>query len=405
MAMAKLFIEELEIKGKKILMRVDFNVPLDGDGNIIDATRIEAALPSIKYVLKQGGALILMSHLGRPKEEFDPSLSLKICAVELSRMLKQEVKMAPDCIGSKVKEMVDKLKMGEILLLENLRFHRAEEYPDEDPNFAKTLASYGDAFVNDAFGTAHRKHSSTYTIARYFPEKAAAGYLMEKEIRFLSEALNNPKRPFYALIGGAKVSSKIGVLKALLNKVDGLIIGGGMSYTFLKAQNFEIGDSLLEEDLVSLAKEILIKAKEKKVQLLLPIDAIIADKCDSQAKTEIADVATGIPKGYQGLDIGPKTISLFSNALNKAQTIIWNGPVGVYELDPFANGSIAMAKTIANTNATTIVAGGDSVALLNSTGLEDKITHISTGGGATLEYIELGSLPGIDALSDSLIKK
>lgn len=398
--MSKLFIEDLGIKGKKILMRVDFNVPLDDDHNIIDATRIEATIPSIRYVLDQGGSLILMSHLGRPKNEYDADLSLKPCALELSRILNRDVKMAPDCIGSKVKDMVDKIKPGDIILLENLRFHRAEEFPDEDPEFAKTLASYGDAYVNDAFGTAHRKHSSTYTVAKYFPGKAAAGYLMEKEIRFLGEALNNPKRPFYALIGGAKVSSKIGVLKALLNKVDGLIIGGGMSYTFLKAQNFEIGNSLLEADLVSLAKEIIIKANEKKVELLLPIDAVIAEECTSQAKTQIVDIKEGIPKGFQGLDIGPKTIELFTNALKKGKTILWNGPVGVYELDPFAKGSLAMANAIASTNATTIVGGGDSVALINAAEMEDKITHISTGGGATLEYIELGSLPGIDALSN-----
>lgn len=398
--MEKLFIEDLPIQGKKILMRVDFNVPLDGEGSITDATRIEAALPSIQYVLQQGGTLVLMSHLGRPKHTPSRDLSLAPVAKMLSALLNQPVPLAPSCVGHQVDQMVQNLKPGNALLLENLRFFRAEEFPDEDPHFAKKLSRYGDLYVNDAFGTAHRRHSSTYTVAQYFPNKAAAGYLLEKEMRFIGNALSNPKRPFYSLIGGAKISSKIGVLKTLLNKVDCLLIGGAMAYTFLKAQGVSIGSSFCEIELISAAKEILAIAKEKHLPLLLPLDYIIAKECSEDAETKIVDKEQGIPEGYEGFDIGPKTIRFFSDELKKAATLLWNGPVGVFECSNFSKGTESLAKAIAATSAVTIVGGGDSISALNQAGVADKISHVSTGGGATLEFIEFGTLPGIEALSD-----
>jgi len=403
--MTKLFIEDLPLKGKKVLMRVDFNVPLDGDQRITDTTRIEAALPSIQYVLKQGGSLILMSHLGRPHHSPEPELSLLPVAKMLEGLLNQPVKMPKDCIGREVKMKVDNLKPGEVLLLENLRFHRAEEYPEEAPDFAKELASYGDFYVNDAFGTAHRKHSSTYTIAQYFPGKAAAGYLMEKEIRFLGEVLKNPQRPFCALIGGAKISSKIGVIKSLLKRVDSLLIGGGMAFTFLKAKGMEIGNSICERDLIPLAKEILNLCEKSQVKIQLPVDFIAAKKCSDDAEARTVDATQGIPDGFEGLDIGQKTIDLFSKAISQAKTLLWNGPVGVFEFERFAKGTFAIAKAVADSSATSIVGGGDSVAAINQSGFQEKITHISTGGGATLEYIEFGTLPGIEALSDKSAAK
>lgn len=399
--MAKLFIEDLPIKGKKVLMRVDFNVPLDNNLNISDATRIFAALPSIKYVVEKGGALILMSHLGRPKGEPSPELSLAPCAKMLSHILKLDVKMAPDCTGSKTEELAEKLQPGEILMLENLRFHRAEEYPNEDPSFAKKLADLGDFYVDDAFGSAHRSHSSIFYVPKLMPGKAAAGYLMEKEIRFLSLALFNPKRPFYAIIGGAKISTKLGVIRSLLQKVDGLLIGGGMAYTFLKAQGIAIGQSLCEDDQIAVAKQILEDCKKRNIPFILPIDFRIANECSDDAENKIIDVEQGIPDGYQGLDIGPKTIQLFQEKLKDAQTILWNGPLGVYEFNNFALGTAAIAQFIGNSQAISIVGGGDSIAAINDAGVADKISHLSTGGGATLEFIEYGTLPGIEALSDN----
>lgn len=403
--MQKLFIEDLPIKGKKVVMRVDFNVPLDSEGKITDPTKIEASLPSIQYVLRQGGALILLSHLGRPKNAPNPDLSLQPVAKMLTAILERPVLMAPDCIGHTVHQMVENLKSGEVLLLENLRFHRAEEYPEEDPEFAKELASYGDFYINDAFGTAHRKHSSTYTIAYHFPGKAAAGYLLEKEIKFLGEAILNPKRPFFALIGGAKIATKIGVIKSLLEKIDSLLIGGGMAYTFLKAKGLSVGSSPCEEDLVPIAKEILSIAEKKKIPLLLPVDFLIAQECSEDAEVKIVDASQGIPNGYQGFDIGPKTIELFKNALKHAKTILWNGPVGVFEVEPFAKGTDSLAKIIANGQAISIVGGGDSIAAVNQAEVGHRITHLSTGGGATLEFIEFGTLPGIEALSDKNLLK
>ncbi|NGX53410.1 MAG: Bifunctional PGK/TIM [Chlamydiae bacterium] len=395
--MDKLFIEDLPISGKKVLMRVDFNVPLDPDLNVVDPTRIKAVLPSINYILDKGGSLILMSHLGRPKGAPTPEYSLAPCAKVLSALLNRPVQMAPDCIGHHVADLVSKLKPGDILLLENLRFHLAETHPKEDPEFAKELASFGDFFVNDAFGTAHRKHSSTFTITEHFPGKAAAGYLLEKEIQFIGKALTEPKRPFYAMIGGAKISTKIGVLKSLLKKVDRLIVGGGMAFTFFKAKKIAIGNSLCEEDLVPIAEELLAEFGEK---ILLPVDCVIATEMSEDAPTKIIDIADGIQDGYQGLDIGPKSIRLFQDALKDVATILWNGPFGVYEIEAFAKGTNAMAQTVASSKATTIVGGGDIIAALNAAELSDKISHISTGGGATLEYIEFGTLPCIEALSD-----
>lgn len=395
--MTKLFIEDLNVNGKKVLMRVDFNVPLDSNLNVADSTRIEASLSSIRYVLKSGGSLILMSHLGRPQNTPCPELSLAPIAKALSAFIHQPVEIAPNCIGEKVREKVNTLKPGSILLLENLRFHRAEEHPEEDPSFAKELASYGDLFINDAFGTAHRKHSSTYTITRYFPGKAAAGYLLEKEIRFLGHMLNAPEHPFFALIGGAKISTKIGVVKSLLKKVDCLIIAGGMGYTFLRAKKLEIGDSLLEEELVPLASEILKEYGEK---IVLPTDCLAAAECSEDAPAKIIKFSEGISKGYQGLDIGPATIQLFNNILSSAKTVLWNGPFGVYELDRFAQGTLAVAHYLARISAIKIVGGGDLNAVIRAAGVADQMTHISTGGGATLEYIEFGTLPCIEALSE-----
>lgn len=400
--MAKLFIEDLNVNGKKVLMRVDFNVPRGSDLNVVDPTRIETTLPSIRYVLDRGGALILMSHLGRPRGEPRPELSLAPLAKVLASLLDKPVVMAPDCIGEKVRKRVDALKPGAILLLENLRFHRAEEHPEEDPSFAQELASYGDFYINDAFATAHRKHSSTYTITRYFPGRAAAGYLLAKEIKFLDQMLRSPEHPFYALIGGAKISTKIGVINSLVKKVDRLIIAGGMAYTFLKAKKFEVGESLVEEELVPLAKEIL---KEYGDKIVLPVDCVAATECSEEAPAKIVKFPGGVPKGYQGLDIGPSTIQLFNNILSDAKTLLWNGPFGVYELDRFAQGTIAIAHYLAKISATKIVGGGDLIAAIRQAGVTDQMTHISTGGGATLEYLEFGTLPGIEALSDTILNR
>jgi len=397
--MTKLFIEDLDIKGKKVLLRADFNVPLDGDGNISDSTRIEATLPSIQYVLDQGGSLILMSHLGRPHGEPHPELSLAPVATFLSAVLNRPVKLGVNSVGERVREQVEALQPGDVLLLENLRFHRAEEHPEEDPHFAKELASFGDSYIDDAFGCAHRKHSSIYTITQYFPGRAAAGYLLEKEIRFLGETLTHPKRPFFAIMGGAKISTKIGVLKALLQKVDKLLIGGGMAYTFLKAQGLPIGDSLVEEDLAPLAEELL---KNHSSQIVLPLDFLTATACSEEAPSKLVTQNQGIPAGYQGLDIGPQTVELFKKTLIEAQTILWNGPLGVYEFDRFAQGTLSIAKFLATLKATTVIGGGDLIAAVHRAGVADKITHISTGGGATLEYLEYGTLPGIEALSEKI---
>lgn len=390
--MQKLSLRDLDLRGKKVLMRVDFNVPLDANGEISDATRIMAALPSIHYILDHGASLILMSHLGRPKGKIAPEFSLKPCARYLSEVLERPVKMASDCVGPEVEKLARDLKPGEILMLENLRFHKAEEQPEE--GFVAQLASLGDLYVNDAFGTAHREHASTATVARRFPGKAAAGFLMEKEIEFLGKALMEPKRPFYAIIGGAKVSTKLGVLKSLIKKVDALLIGGGMAYTFLKAKGIEIGNSLLEEQSLGQAQEVI----DSGVKLLLPEDHVVVQKLGENETSQI--VEKSIPQGFQGVDIGPKTIEQFIQQLSDAATIFWNGPLGVCENPQFAKGTEAIAKAVASLPAISVVGGGDSVAALASTGVSDQISHVSTGGGASLEFLEFGTLPGIDALSN-----
>ena len=394
--MNKKTVKDIDLKDKKVLVRCDFNVPMDENRNITDNRRIVAALPTIKYLLEQNCKIVLCSHLGRPKGEFKPEFSLAPVAKELSKQLNMEVVMAKDVIGEDATKKANKLKNGEILLLENLRFHREET--DNDPEFAKKLASFGEVFVNDAFGTAHRAHASTEGVTKYLP--AVSGFLIEKELTFLGNALENPKRPYVAILGGAKVSDKIGVIDSLLEKVDTLMIGGAMAYTFFKAQGYSVGDSLCEEDKCDLALELMAKAKEKGVKMVLPIDTKIGKeyKPDTESKT----VAwTDIPDGWQGFDIGEKTIEMFRKELNGAKTIVWNGPLGLFEFDQFAVGTDAIAHKLANLNdAITIVGGGDSAAAVEKAGLADKISHVSTGGGASLEFLEGKKLPGIEALQD-----
>jgi phosphoglycerate kinase len=394
--MAKLFIEDIDVKGKKVLMRVDFNVPLDADQSITDDTRIRAALPSIKYIIENGGKAVLMSHLGRPKGEIKPGMSLKPVADRLGEILGTTVKCAPDCVGPEVEQMANELGEGEVLMLENLRFHKEEE--KNDSGFAAKLAKLGDVYINDAFGTAHRAHASTGGVTAHF-DKCAAGYLLIKEIKFLGGALAEPKRPFVAILGGAKVSSKLGVIESLLEKVDTLLIGGGMAYTFLKAQGHNVGDSLLEEDLVETAREMIAFAKEKGVQLLVPEDYVVADKFDSEANFKVV-ASDGIEDGWMGMDMGPESTAKFKEVIKSAATVLWNGPVGVFEMPSFAKGTNAIAATVAETDCISIVGGGDSISAINKSGVADKISHISTGGGASLEYIENGTLPGIETLTD-----
>ncbi|MDN3507185.1 MAG: phosphoglycerate kinase [Simkaniaceae bacterium] len=376
---------DLPVKGKIVLVRVDFNVPMDAKGNILDDTRIRASLPTIQYLLDQDASVILMSHLGRPKGKKDPKLSLAPCAERLSQLLGQKVEMS-------------ELKTGGVLLLENLRFDPAEEAPESNPSFAANLAKLGDFFVNDAFATAHRVHSSTITIAEHFVGKSAPGFLMQKEIDFLGKYFEEPPRPFYAIIGGAKVSSKLGVLKSLLEKVDALFIGGGMAYTFLKVQGKEIGDSLVENELLQTAKEFLELAEKKKIPVFLPKDFIAADAFSNDATRKIVLSDAGIPPGFQGLDIGPITRTEWANTFSNAQMIFWNGPLGVFEFSQFAEGTHCIATALADLDAITIVGGGDSIAAINQLKIAEQFTHISTGGGACIEYIQHGSLPGIDAL-------
>ena len=397
--MVKLNIQDLDLQGKKVLVRVDFNVPLNKDGSIADDTRIRESLPSIQHILQAGGIAILMSHLGRPKGAPDFQFSLAPCAKALSKLLGIPVIMAEDCIGEKAEKMARDLKPGQVLLLENLRFHPAEEKPSLDPTFAKKLASLGDLYVNDAFGTAHRSHSSTAIIAQYFPGKSAAGFLMQKEINFLSSLLH-PKQPFYAIIGGAKISTKIGVLKSLLSKVEGIFIGGGMSFTFFLSQGFKIGNSIHEDEQIPAASEFLKECSEKKISCSLPKDLIIANAFADHAQSQCILASQGIPDGWQGMDIGPQTIEEWSKSLQNAATIFWNGPLGVFEFPHFAKGTEQIAKTLSSSSATTVVGGGDSVSAINRLGLASAFTHVSTGGGASLEFIEFGHLPGIDALTD-----
>ncbi len=398
--MNKLSIDSLNLKDKRVLVRVDFNVPLDENQKVTDNRRITASLPTIKKIISDGGKAVLMSHLGRPKGKVKPEFSLKPAAEELSKLLGQEVKLAPDCIGDEVKKMVDAMKDGEVILLENLRFHPEEE--KNDSSFAEKLAALGDVYVNDAFGTAHRAHASTEGVT-HFIKTCAAGYLMQKELDYLGSALSNPERPYCAILGGAKISGKIDVIMNLFDKVDTLIIGGGMAFTFFKAQGKEIGKSLLEEEKLDLAKEVLKKAEGSKIKLLLPVDVVVAPEFKNDSPSETVKV-DNIPSDKMGLDIGNETIKLFSEEILKSRTIVWNGPMGVFEMDNFAAGTFAVANKLAEATekgAVTVIGGGDSAAAITKARLDDKVSHVSTGGGASLEFLEGKTLPGVEALSDS----
>ena len=394
--MNKKTVKDIDVNGKKVLVRCDFNVPIDSEtGKITDNRRIRAALPTIQYLLDHNAKVILCSHLGRPKGEFNLKYSLKPVAEELSKLLNKDVKLAKDVIGESAKELTSNMKEGDIVLLENVRFHKEEE--QNDPEYSKALASMAEIYVNDAFGTAHRAHSSTTGVADYLP--AVSGFLIEKELEFLGGALENPKLPFVAILGGAKVSDKIGVIENLLDKVDTLIIGGGMAYTFYKAQGHHIGTSICEEDKLDLAKSILEKAQEKGVKLLLPVDNHVSSEYSNNGEEKMVD-STEIPDGFMGLDIGPKTIEKFEEAVKDAKTVVWNGPLGVCEFDKFATGTKAVATMLSKLDAITIIGGGDSAAAIEKLGLADKMTHISTGGGASLEFLEGKTLPGIACLQD-----
>ena len=394
--MNKKTVQDICVKGKKVLVRCDFNVPLDADKNITDETRINAALPTIKYLLDNGAAVILCSHLGRPKGEFNMKYSLAPVAKRLSEKLGFEVKLASDVIGESAKALAAEVKCGEAILLENVRFHAEEE--KNDPDFAKALADMAEIYVSDAFGTVHRAHASTAGVAAYLP--AVAGFLIGKELDFLGSAVEEPKRPFVAILGGAKVKDKIGVITNLIEKVDTLIIGGGMAYTFQKAMGKEIGKSLLDEERIELAKELMAKAEEKGVKLLLPIDNVCGNDFSNDCEMITVDAEEGIPADFEGMDIGPKSVELFSKAVKEAATVVWNGPMGVFEFENFAKGTLAVATAMAESEAITIIGGGDSAAAVTQMGLADKMSHISTGGGASLEFLEGKTLPGVAALND-----
>ncbi len=393
-ALNKKTVEDINVSGKKVLVRCDFNVPLK-DGEITSDKRIVASLPTIKYLIDHNAKVILCSHLGRPKGEFKPEFSLAPVAKRLSELLGKEVKMAKDVVGESAQALAAELKDGDVMLLENVRFH-AEETKN-DPEFSKALASLADIYVNDAFGSAHRAHSSTTGVADYLP--AVCGYLIQKEIEFMGGALENPKRPLVAILGGAKVSDKIGVINNLLDKVDTLIVGGGMAYTFFVAKGYHVGTSLVEEDKVELAKDMMNKAAEKGVKFLLPIDNVVGKEFDADTEYQTIN-SDEFPAGWMGLDIGPKTRELFADAVKGSGTVIWNGPMGVSEWDHFANGTIAVATAVAESGAISIIGGGDSAAAVQKLGFADKMSHISTGGGASLEFLEGKELPGIAALND-----
>lgn len=389
-------VEDIEVSGKKVLVRCDFNVPQDENGNITDDRRIREALKTIKYLLDNNAKVILTSHLGRPKGEFNPKYSLKPIAARLSELLGKEVKMAEDVVGESAQKLASELADGEAILLENVRYHAEEE--KNDPEFSKKLASLAEVYVNDAFGTAHRAHASTAGVADYLP--AVCGYLIKKEIEVMGGALTEPVRPFVAILGGKKVSDKISVIENLIDKVDTLIIGGGMAYTFFKAKGYEVGKSICELDKVDLAKELLAKAEAKGVKLLLPIDNMVATEFSNDAERKVVP-SNEIPADWEGLDIGPATVEMFAEELKNAKTVVWNGPMGVFELDNFAVGTNKIAEVLADIEATTIIGGGDSAAAAEKGGFADKMTHISTGGGASLEFLEGKTLPGIACLLDN----
>jgi len=392
--MAIKYIDELSINERRVFIRLDLNVPLDGEGNITDDTRIRAALPTIKYALEKEAMLILASHLGRPKGERDSKFSLQPVAARLAELLEKDITFPEDCIGDAVRKLAGDLRPGGIMLLENLRFHKEET--ENDPAFAEKLANLAEVYVNDAFGTAHRAHASTEGIAKYLKERGA-GFLMKNEIEYLTKLISSPEKPFVAIIGGAKVSDKLGVIENLTDKVDTLLIGGGMSYTFLKAKGFDIGNSLFEADMIHTAKKSLDRAATRGINFILPNDHVIASECKEGVASSVTE-DENIPEGMMALDIGPKTIATYNEYVTQAKTIFWNGPMGVTEVQPFEKGTYELAETIANSSATSVIGGGDSVAAINKSGYADKISHICTGGGASLKFIEGKKLPGIKAL-------
>lgn len=393
--LGKLTIEDLPVRGKRVFIRADFNVPIDGNMMITDDRRIRSTLPTINFAIDEGAKVILASHLGRPKGKVDPRFSLAPVAKRLQRLLNKEVTFAPDCIGSQVENIVEKMKDGDVVLLENLRYHAGEEKNDE--GFAKSLAKLADYYVNDAFGAAHRAHASTAGITRFLP--SAAGLLMKKEIEYLKGAVESPVRPFVAILGGSKVSGKIGVLENLANKVDKVIVGGGMAFTFIKAMGYEIGDSLCETDMLELSANIMAKLRQNNVKFYLPVDCVVAQTVEAGAETKIVTTQE-IPKGWRALDIGPASVKLFSEALQDAKTIIWNGPMGVFEIDAFSRGTYAIAHSVADAYAMTIIGGGDTDFAVHKAGVTDAMSFISTGGGASLELLEGKDLPGLSALTD-----
>ncbi|MCR4401271.1 MAG: phosphoglycerate kinase [Firmicutes bacterium] len=393
--MAKATIRDVDVGRKRVLVRVDFNVPMDASRKITDDTRIKAALPTIKYLVDRGAKVILASHLGRPKGKPTDEFRMDPVARRLSELLEKPVLKLNECVGDEVKATVAAMNPGDVVLLENLRFHAEEEANDE--GFSRDLADLADLYVNDAFGTAHRAHASTAGVARFLP--AVAGFLMEKEIRIMGKALADPERPFVAILGGAKVRDKVGVVRNLLDKVDTLMIGGGMAYTFLKAKGLEVGQSILEADKIDLAKELMERAETRGVRFLLPSDVVIADRMAEDARTRVVQVDQ-IPRDWQALDIGPETVTRFSREIAGARTVVWNGPMGVFEMKPFAEGTRGVARALAESKAVTIVGGGDSAAALEEMGFADKVTHVSTGGGASLEFLEGRELPGVAVLKD-----
>lgn len=392
-----LTIDDISLKGKRVLIRVDFNVPMTVDLKVGDDKRIVEALPTIRKVLDEGGSAVLMSHLGRPKGSFDEEFSLQPVATYLAGLLDAPVKFSRDCVGKGTREMVSSLRPGEVLMLENLRFHVGEELNDE--KFSQELAAHGEVYVNDAFGTAHRAHASTHGVTRFL-KPAVAGYLMQKEIEYLAKAVTDARRPYVAIIGGAKISGKIDVIQNLLPRIDVLVIGGGMAFTFFQAQGLEIGDSLVEQEKLPLARKILEEIKQKRLRVILPTDCVIADRFDNDARRKIVP-ASKIPEGWRGLDIGPETVKIINLEIRRAKTIVWNGPMGVFEMPNFANGTIEVARLLAEATragATTIIGGGDSAAAIAQAGLQDQVSHVSTGGGASLEYLEGKTLPGLAVL-------